>query len=113
MFPVFLPTKILSVGVLGRTEELLAAGLLNDLDQTGLELLNRGNVVGEDTHLTRLGGDVDLDDILGLVDGLQSACAAISFGSINWPSTAFRDHPLPLSSSSYLVREGQAQLDLL
>lgn len=54
-----------------RTEELLStAGLLHNLDETGLELLNRRNVVGEDTHLTRLGRDVDLDDVLRLVDGL-------------------------------------------
>lgn len=54
------------------TEELLAvAALLDDLDQTGLQLLNGGDVVGEDTHLSRLGGEVDLDDILGLVEGLQ------------------------------------------
>jgi hypothetical protein len=47
------------------TEELLSTtALLNDLDQTGLQLLDRGNVVGENTHLTGLGGDVDLDNIL-------------------------------------------------
>ena len=57
--------------VSGRTEETLAAALLNDLDDTGLQLLNRRDVVGEDTHLTGLGGDVDLDGILGLVDGLD------------------------------------------
>lgn len=28
-------------------------------------------MVGENTHLTRVGGDVDLDDILGAVDGLR------------------------------------------
>lgn len=50
------------VGTVGRTEELLGGtALLDDLDETGLELLNGGNVVGEDTHLTGLGGDVDLD----------------------------------------------------
>lgn len=55
----------------GRTEELLGAtGLLNNLNHTRLQLLNRGNVVGENTHLARLRGDVDLDDLLGLVDGL-------------------------------------------
>lgn len=55
-----------------RTEELLAAAaLLDNLDQAGLQLLNGGDVVGEDTHLSRLGGQVDLDNILGLVDGLQ------------------------------------------
>ncbi len=57
---------------LRRTEELLAASaLLNDFDKTGLQLLDGGNVVGEDTHLSGLGGDVDLDDILRLVDGLD------------------------------------------
>lgn len=53
------------------TEELLAsAALLNDLNETGLQLLNGGNVVGKDTHLARFRWDVDLNDILRLVDGL-------------------------------------------
>lgn len=43
------------------TEELLAAaGLLNNLNKTWLQLLDRRNVVGEDTHLSRLGWKVDL-----------------------------------------------------
>lgn len=41
-------------------------------------------MVGEDTHLAGVGGDVDLDDILGLVDGL--CVAAISSD----PSIGFR-----------------------
>lgn len=50
---------------IGHTEELLAgAALLHNLNETGLELLNGGNVVGEDTHLTGLSGDVDLDTFL-------------------------------------------------
>lgn len=45
-------------------EELLAATLLlNDLNQTGLQLLNRGNVVGQNTHLTSLCGEVNLDTV--------------------------------------------------
>lgn len=45
----------------GRTEELLGtAGLLDDLDNAGLELLDGRDVAGEDTHLTALGGDVHL-----------------------------------------------------
>lgn len=53
------------------TEELLgAATLLNNFDNTRLELLDRWDVVCEDTHLARFRGDVDLDDVLGLVDGL-------------------------------------------
>lgn len=55
-----------------RTEELLAATtLLNDLNETGLQLLDGWNVVCKNTHLTRLGWDVDLDDICRLVDGLR------------------------------------------
>lgn len=35
------------------TEELLSGtGLLNDFNDAGLELLDRGDVVGEDTHFT-------------------------------------------------------------
>jgi hypothetical protein len=47
---------------------LLAAGLLDDLDHSWLELLDGWDHVGEDTHLSGLSGDVDLDDILGGVD---------------------------------------------
>lgn len=49
-------------GESAREEELLvAARLLDDLDQTRLQLLDGGDVVGEDTHITGLGGKVDLD----------------------------------------------------
>jgi hypothetical protein len=45
-----------------RQEELLAAAaLLDDLDEAGLQLLDGGHVVGQDAHLTGLGGEVDLD----------------------------------------------------
>lgn len=47
-----------------RTEELLAAsGLLNNLNEAGSQLLDGGNVASEDTHVTSLGGDVDLDAV--------------------------------------------------
>lgn len=65
----------------GQEELLGGAALLDNLDHAGLELLDGRDVVGEDTHVTGLRGNVDLDDILGLVDGL--------------------------------VRQGQAQLDLV
>lgn len=56
-------TKVENLNV-GHTEELLAgAALLHNLNETGLKLLNGGNVVGKDTHLTRFGGDVDLDTV--------------------------------------------------
>lgn len=49
---------------LRRTEELLGGtGLLNDLNEAGLELLDRRNVVGQDTHLTGLGGQVHLHTV--------------------------------------------------
>lgn len=58
---------------LGKPTEVLlvATALLNDLDQTRLQLLNGRDVVGENTHVSGLGGQVDLDDILGLVEGLR------------------------------------------
>lgn len=44
------------------TEELLGlTALLDDLDETGPQLFDAGNVAGEDTHVTGLGGNVDLD----------------------------------------------------
>jgi hypothetical protein len=52
----------------GRTEVLLGgAALLEDFDETGLELFDRGNVVGEDTHLTGGGGNVDLGTVIAEV----------------------------------------------
>lgn len=49
-------------GESARQEELLvAARLLDDLDQARLQLLDGGDVVGEDTHIASLGGKVDLD----------------------------------------------------
>jgi len=55
----------------GPTEELLAGtALLNNLNESRLQLLNRRNVVCENTHLSGFSGDVDLDDSLRLVDGL-------------------------------------------
>lgn len=61
------------IGFLGKPTEVLlvATALLNDLDQTRLQLLNGRDVVGENTHVSGLGGQVDLDDILGLVEGLR------------------------------------------
>lgn len=52
-----------------RTEPLLDARLLNDLEETRGELLDAGNVGGEDTHVSRRRGNVDLRD-LALVQGL-------------------------------------------
>lgn len=52
----------LNDGETTRKEELLVGTtLLNDLNKTRLQLLNGRNVVGEDTHFSGLGGDVDLD----------------------------------------------------
>lgn len=60
--------------MVGHTEELLAGtALLHDLNETGLELLDGGNVVGKDTHLTGLGGDVDLDTVVEKPSAMRSS----------------------------------------
>lgn len=60
--------------VVGHTEELLAgAAFLHDLNETGLELLDGGNVIGEDTHLTGLSGDVHLDTVVGKPSVMRSS----------------------------------------
>lgn len=44
------------------TEVLLArASFFDDVDHAGFQLLNGGDVVGEDTHDAGFCGDVDLD----------------------------------------------------
>jgi hypothetical protein len=48
-------------------------------------LLDGRNVVGENTHLTRLGGNVDLDHILGLVDGLHRSVNGVLFARSPYP----------------------------
>ena len=72
-------------------------------------------MVGKDTHLAGLGRDVDLNNVLGLVDGL---CAAISsdgsivacrFDGVAQDSSSLR---AVSGSVAYLVGEGQAELDL-
>lgn len=74
-------------------------------------------MVGEDTHISRLGGQVDLDDILGLVEGLR--CWVRQLALVSSRARYVTPPPLPgvcrhrEGSSSYLVREGQAELDLL
>jgi len=55
------------------TEELLGASSFDNLNDSRAELLNGGNVGGEDTHVTGDGGNVDLGDRDILVDGLQRA----------------------------------------
>lgn len=54
--------------------EVLAglAALLDNLDNTGAESLDGGNVVREDTHVTGSGGDVHLGDGLRREDSLTS-----------------------------------------
>ena len=85
------------LGVGRRTEELLgAAALLNHLHDTRLQLLDRGNVLGENAHLAGLSGEVDLDDIGGLVDGLVAA--------ITCQSTRSNSSRRARSSSSQLIR---------
>lgn len=69
----------------GHTEESLAgAAVLDDLDHAGLQLLNGRDVVGQDTHISRLGGDVDLDDALRRVDGLCAAYISSARNCDSW-----------------------------
>jgi len=42
---------------------LASTRLLDDVDNARSELLNGGDVVGEDTHVSRLSWDVDLDTV--------------------------------------------------
>ena len=47
-----------------RTEEGFGAtGFFNHLDDTGFQLLNGRNVAGQNAHVARLSGNVDLDTI--------------------------------------------------
>jgi len=89
-------------------------------------------VVGENTHLTRLGGDVDLDDLLGLVDGLDGcgniwsarpqfhhqnnpgnpSITPIAVLKTNSSGGMMRSRYFGVFSKSYLVRKGKAELDL-
>ena len=46
-----------------RTEKLLGTRRLDNLYNTRLQRFDGRNVVGEDAHVTGLGGNVDLNDI--------------------------------------------------
>ena len=64
-----------------RTEESLASStLLDDLNESGLQLFDGRNVVGKDTHITRFSWDVDLDTVY-LVDSVSFYIAAGDFGT--------------------------------
>lgn len=61
--------------VVWRTEVLFASScLFDDLDKTRLQLLNRWDVVGKDTHFSGLCWEVDLD----------AACRHLSALSLHW-----------------------------
>ena len=61
------------------TEELLRrVSGLDDLNNTGAERFNTWDVVGEDTHVTRRGGDIDLDYICGREESLETVTAVLS-----------------------------------
>lgn len=92
---VALPMPSVDVAHIPLTEVLLAAAaLLDDLDQAGLELLNGRHVVGQHAHLAGLRRQVDLDDVLGLVDGLVGRRRNVSFEQLDMQS-ACRDPGLP------------------
>ena len=63
-----------------RTKELFAAtALLDDLDEAGFELFDRGYVLSEDAHLARLGWDVDLDTERRLGSAVRSCKSFMRF----------------------------------
>lgn len=76
----------LVVGVDGskatRDEPLLGAGRLDNLEHTGAELLNGGNVRSEDTHVSCGRGNVDLGDLGRVVDGLRALITGDGDGGI-------------------------------
>jgi len=51
---------------------LASTGLLNDLHEARLQLLDGWNVTGEDTHFTGLSGNVDLNA------ATESVCYGVS-----------------------------------
>jgi len=51
------------IGTLHTKELLASTGLLDDLNQSRLQLFDGGNGVGENTHLSGLGGDIDLHTV--------------------------------------------------
>jgi hypothetical protein len=75
-------------------------------------------VVGEDTHLSGLCGDVDLNNILGLVDRLRQLARLDARLQPNWHRPGAPVGNLRAATGrmalggSYLVGESQAQLDL-
>jgi hypothetical protein len=56
-------TRLHSCESAGQEKLLAAALLLNDLNQARLQLLDRGDVTRQNTHITGLGGKVDLDAV--------------------------------------------------
>lgn len=53
------------------TKEFLGARILNNLNNTRAQRLNRRNVIRQNTHITGLRRDIHLDNILGAEDGLR------------------------------------------
>jgi hypothetical protein len=74
-----LPMTIHTVQSEPRLTKPLLRGLsvvLDNFDHTRAKGLDRGNVVGEHTHVTGRGGDVDLDDAGGGVERLRASGSA-------------------------------------
>ena len=64
MWSIDLPRTSTETTLGKHTEEALGAtALFDDLEETGPELLDGRDMVGKNTHVTRGGGDVDLDAV--------------------------------------------------
>lgn len=89
---------------IGRTEVLLGGtALLKDLDETGLELLDGGNVVGEDTHLTGGGGNVDLGTVIAEVGQYLAKGRKHRRRGRNWKHNIHASRAVDGLSSNYQV----------
>lgn len=74
----------------GKEELLAATALLNDLDESWLQLLDRGHVVRQNTHITGFRSEVDLDTA---ADISTLRLAIISFIGPGRASGTRRTHP--------------------
>lgn len=89
---------------IGRTEVLLGStALLDDLDETGVELLDRGNVVGENTHLTGGGGKVDLGTVIAKVGQYLGKGRRHRRRGRNWKHNIHASRAVDGLSSNYQV----------
>lgn len=109
--PLTASCQLSSQSMLSLTEPTLGTAGLNDLKKTRAELLDGGNVRGEDTHVTRAAGKVDLSDLLRVVDSLFFGSYLVS----KKQHERLHSHSEQTSTGKFahVVREDEAQLELV